>query len=60
MVSVDIYRPAAIKQLQTLAEDSALDFFPSDDSQNPVDIAKKTQLSPLRKKKKKILRCHHR
>nr|WP_275575259.1 hypothetical protein [Methylocucumis oryzae] len=28
MVSVDIYRPAAIKQLQTLAEDSAFRFFP--------------------------------
>ncbi|MBZ4203007.1 MAG: signal recognition particle protein [Methylovulum sp.] len=39
VVSVDIYRPAAIKQLQVLAEDLALDFFPSDTSQQPIDIA---------------------
>jgi signal recognition particle subunit SRP54 len=39
VVSVDIYRPAAIKQLETLANDVSLDFFPSDVSQNPVDIA---------------------
>ncbi len=40
VVSADIYRPAAIKQLQTLAEDLDLVFFESDVSQNPVDIAK--------------------
>ncbi len=40
VVSVDVYRPAAIKQLETLAHDLSLDFFPSDISQNPVDIAK--------------------
>ena len=40
VVSADIYRPAAIKQLETLANDLALEFFPSDVSQNPVDIAK--------------------
>jgi signal recognition particle subunit SRP54 len=39
VVSADIYRPAAIKQLQTLAEDLSLEFFESDASQNPVDIA---------------------
>jgi signal recognition particle subunit SRP54 len=39
VVSADIYRPAAIKQLETLANDLSLDFFPSDVSQNPVDIA---------------------
>ncbi|MDD4914374.1 MAG: signal recognition particle protein [Methylococcales bacterium] len=38
VVSVDIYRPAAIKQLQTLAEDVGLKFFDSDISENPVDI----------------------
>ncbi len=38
VVSADIYRPAAIKQLQTLADDLSLDFFPSDASQKPVDI----------------------
>lgn len=40
VVSVDVYRPAAIKQLQTLADDLSLTFFESDISQNPVDIAK--------------------
>lgn len=39
VVSADIYRPAAIKQLETLAEDLQLEFFASDASQNPVDIA---------------------
>ncbi|MFK5950620.1 MAG: signal recognition particle protein [Methylococcales bacterium] len=39
VVSADVYRPAAIKQLQTLAEDLELVFFESDASQNPVDIA---------------------
>lgn len=40
VVSADVYRPAAIKQLQTLADDLDLDFFESDISQKPVDIAK--------------------
>ena len=40
VVSVDVYRPAAIKQLETLANDLSLNFFESDISQNPVDIAK--------------------
>jgi len=39
VVSVDVYRPAAIKQLETLANDLSLDFFPSEIFQNPVDIA---------------------
>jgi len=38
VVSVDIYRPAAIKQLQTLADDVGLKFFESDASENPIDI----------------------
>jgi signal recognition particle subunit SRP54 len=40
VVSVDVYRPAAIKQLQTLANDLNLDFFDSDLTQDPVEIAK--------------------
>ena len=40
VVSADVYRPAAIKQLQMLADDLSLDFFESDVSQDPVDIAK--------------------
>ncbi len=38
VVSADIYRPAAIKQLETLAQDTGLDFFASDAAQDPVDI----------------------
>lgn len=38
VVSADIYRPAAIKQLQTLAEQIGASFFPSDISEKPVDI----------------------
>ena len=39
VVSADVYRPAAIKQLETLANDLSLEFFESDVSQKPVDIA---------------------
>ncbi len=39
LVSADIYRPAAIEQLRLLSEQVKVDFFPSDVSQNPVDIA---------------------
>ena len=39
LVSVDIYRPAAIDQLKSLAAQLAIDLFPSDPSQKPVDIA---------------------
>ncbi|MGL9769524.1 MAG: signal recognition particle protein [Sodalis sp. (in: enterobacteria)] len=38
VVSADVYRPAAIKQLEILAETVGVDFFPSDVSQKPVDI----------------------
>ncbi|GAB3523761.1 signal recognition particle protein [Photobacterium alginatilyticum] len=40
VVSADVYRPAAIKQLETLASDIGIDFFPSSPDQKPVDIAK--------------------
>ena len=39
VVSVDVYRPAAIKQLQTLAEEVNVDFFASTIEQKPLDIA---------------------
>ena len=39
VVSADIYRPAAIKQLETLANEVDVEFFPSDISQSPIDIA---------------------
>lgn len=39
LVSCDIYRPAAIKQLETLAQEVEAAFFPSEISQDPVAIA---------------------
>jgi signal recognition particle subunit SRP54 len=39
VVSADVYRPAAIKQLETLANDIGVEFFPSDTSQTPSQIA---------------------
>ena len=38
VVSADVYRPAAIAQLETLAGQVGATFFPSDASQKPVDI----------------------
>ena len=40
VVSADVYRPAAIKQLETLAGEVDVDFFPSDAEQKPVEIAR--------------------
>ncbi|WP_011609581.1 signal recognition particle protein [Histophilus somni] len=40
VVSVDVYRPAAIKQLETLAQSIGVDFYPSNVSQKPVEIAR--------------------
>ena len=39
LVSVDVYRPAAIEQLRLLAEQVGADFFASDARQSPVAIA---------------------
>jgi signal recognition particle subunit SRP54 len=39
MVSADVYRPAAIEQLRTLATQVGVDFFPSTADQQPVAIA---------------------
>jgi signal recognition particle subunit SRP54 len=39
VVSADVYRPAAIKQLETLAEQIDVIFYPSSADQDPVDIA---------------------
>ncbi len=40
VTSADVYRPAAIKQLETLATEIKANFFPSDSGQKPIDIAK--------------------
>lgn len=39
VVSADVYRPAAIKQLETLAAEIDVEFFPSSTDQQPVKIA---------------------
>ncbi|SFR36796.1 signal recognition particle subunit FFH/SRP54 (srp54) [Pseudidiomarina maritima] len=39
VVSADVYRPAAIKQLETLATEVEVEFFPSNTEQKPVTIA---------------------
>ena len=38
VVSADVYRPAAIEQLKTLAGEVNAEFFPSSEDQRPVDI----------------------
>lgn len=40
VVSCDVYRPAAIKQLQTLAGQVGASFYPSEAEQQPVEIAR--------------------
>ena len=37
-VSADVYRPAAIKQLETLSGEVGMSFFPSTAEQKPIDI----------------------
>lgn len=49
VVSVDVYRPAAIEQLKTLANEVSAEFIPSDISQKPVDIAKSAREFAKRK-----------
>jgi signal recognition particle subunit SRP54 len=39
VASADVYRPAAIQQLETLAKNINVEFFPSDPKQDPVFIA---------------------
>lgn len=39
VVSCDVYRPAAIDQLKTVAEQAGVDFFPSSPSESPIAIA---------------------
>ena len=40
VVSCDVYRPAAIEQLKTVAEQAGVEFFPSLTTDKPVDIAR--------------------
>ncbi|PLK58528.1 signal recognition particle protein [Candidatus Palibaumannia cicadellinicola] len=38
VVSADVYRPSAIKQLETLTQNIGVDFFPSQTDQKPIEI----------------------
>lgn len=49
VVSCDVYRPAAIDQLQTLADQVNAVFFPSSPEQSPVDIARNAVSDAKRK-----------
>ncbi|MEX2468803.1 MAG: signal recognition particle protein [Pseudohongiellaceae bacterium] len=49
VVSADVYRPAAIQQLQTLAGEVGVEFFPSEGGQAPVEIAKAAVAEARRK-----------
>ena len=40
VVSTDIYRPAAIEQLKTVAAQAGVDFFPSKPDQKPTNSPK--------------------
>jgi signal recognition particle subunit SRP54 len=39
VVSTDVYRPAAIDQLRTVAEQAGIEFYPSASNEKPLDIA---------------------
>ena len=42
LVALDVYRPAAIKQLEVNGEKQGVDVFSMGDNENPVEIAKKS------------------
>ncbi|CRI67924.1 Signal recognition particle protein (Fifty-four homolog) (p48) [Thiocapsa sp. KS1] len=54
VVSCDVYRPAAIEQLKTVAAEVGAEFYPSTPDQNPIDIAKRA-LDAARKHFKDVL-----
>src|SRR5207237_10161209 len=41
LVSADVYRPAAIEQLQTVAQQAGAEFIASSTGEKPADIAKR-------------------
>ena len=49
VVSVDVYRPAAIQQLQTLASEVGVECFASDANQSPLKIAAAAALEAKKK-----------
>lgn len=49
VVSADVYRPAAIEQLKTVAAEVGASFFPSDNTQKPVDIVEAARAEAKRR-----------
>ena len=47
VVSADVYRPAAIKQLKVLAEQVGVDFFPSNQNDSPEKIVSRVPSQPI-------------
>ena len=54
VVSCDVYRPAAIEQLRTVAAEVGAGFIPSSGDENPLDIARRA-LESARKQFKDVL-----
>lgn len=54
VVSCDVYRPAAIEQLRTVAEEVGAEFCPSQGDENPLHIAQRA-LETARKRFKDVL-----
>lgn len=54
VVSADVYRPAAIEQLETLAKQIEVNFFPSHHQQNPITIVQEA-LAHARKQAMDVL-----
>jgi len=48
VTSADVYRPAAIEQLRTLAQEVGVDFHASSNAQKPVDIARAAVTAAVR------------
>ncbi|RUM94130.1 MAG: signal recognition particle protein [Thiothrix sp.] len=55
VVSADVYRPAAIDQLQTLAKEVGAEFYPSSSDADPVSIAKEAVAAAQVKNKDVLL-----
>ena len=52
-VSADVYRPAAIKQLETVSNEVGAGFIPSDPSEKPIDIVNRA----MNRQKSSLLMC---
>lgn len=55
VVSCDIYRPAAIEQLQTVASEVGAEFFPSTNKENPINIVQAALVAAKRSHKEVLI-----